>query len=247
MLIALIKISRGSTNKLIGFLCDLESKVTKIFHRWIDTMCQSLQLLVVWPDKEMLVANMPSCFKPRYAKVVCIIDWTKVFIQRPTSLTAKGQMYSNYKNHNTIKFLVATTPTGAVSFISKCWGGRVSDRHLTVRSGLLRHLKYGDLVLADRGFDIVDDLAMVGASLAFPPFTRGKPQLSQREVEFSRQLSNVRIHVQKAIGRIKTYKILNSTLPIRLIKHDHETEITAIDKIVFVCAALSNLHPPLVI
>ena len=34
---------------------------------------------------------------------------------------------------------------------------------ISVRSDLLRHLKYGDLVLTDRGFDIVDDLAMVGA------------------------------------------------------------------------------------
>ena len=60
----------------------------------------------------------------------------------------------------------------------------MSDWHLTVNSGLTRHLKYGDLVLADRGFDIADDLAVVGASLAIPPFTKGKPQLSQQEVEF---------------------------------------------------------------
>ena len=82
--------------------------------------------------------------------VVCIIE---VFIQRPTSLTPKGQTYLNHKNHNTIKFLVATTPIGAVSFISKF--GRVSDRHLMVSSGLFRHLKYGDLVLAYRGFYIM--------------------------------------------------------------------------------------------
>ena len=41
----------------------------------------------------------------------------------------------------------------------------------------MRHLKYGDLVLADRGFDIADDLAMVGASLAIPPFTKEKQKL----------------------------------------------------------------------
>ena len=175
MLIALIKISQGSTNKLIAFLFDIdESKVTKKFHRWIDAIFQSLQLLGVWPDKEMLVAIMPSCFKPRYAKVVCIIDCTEVFIQRPTSLAPRGQTYSNCKNHNTIKFLVATTPTDTVSFNSKCWRGRVSDRHLTASSGLLRHLKYGDLVLADGGFDIVDDLAIVGALLAIPPFLLGE-------------------------------------------------------------------------
>ena len=174
MLIVLMKILRGSTNKLIAFLFDIdESKVTKIFHRWIDIMFQSFQPLVVWPDKEMLVANIPSCFKPQYAKVVCIVDCT--------SLTARGQTYSNYKNHNTIKFLVATTPTGAVSFISKCWGGHVSDRHLTVSSGVLRHLKYGDLVFADRGFDITDNLTMIGASFAIPSFNRGNPScLSER-------------------------------------------------------------------
>ena len=247
LLVTLMKISQGFTNQVIGSMFEIhESKVTRIFHRWIDVMFQGLQPLIVWPDKEMIVTHMPSCFKPRYSKAVCIIDCSEVFIQRPTSLTARGQTYSNYKSHNTIKFLVAITPTGAVSFISKCWGGRVSDRHLTVNSGLMRHLKYGDLVLADRGFDIADDLAMVGASLAIPPFTKGKPQLSQREVEFSRQLSNVRIHVERAIGRMKNYKILQSTLPISLIKRDHETESAMIDKIVFTCAALCNLHPPLV-
>ena len=174
--------------------------------------------LVCWPDKEMIVSNLPDCFKPHYAKVICIIDCSEVFIQRPTCYTARAQTYSNYKSHNTIKFLVAISPTGAVTFISNCWGGRVSDRFLTANSGLLRHLKHGDLIIADRRFDIVDDLALVGATLAIPPFTKGKPQLSQREIEFSRGLSSVRIHVERAIGRMKNYKILQSTLPISLIK-----------------------------
>ena len=247
LLVTLIKISRASTNEQIGYMFEIhESKVTKIFHRWIDSMFQGLQCLVVWPDKEMIISNMPSCFKPCYAKTVCIIDCSEVFIQRPTSLTARAQTFSNYKSHNTIKFLVAITPTGAVSFISKCWGGRVSDRHITANSGLLKHLKHGDLILADRGFDIADDLALLGASIAIPPFTKGKPQLSQREVEFSRQLSSIRIHVERAIGRMKNYKILHNTLPISLIKREHEAEFATIDKIVFVCAALCNLHPPLV-
>ena len=42
---------------------------------------------------------------------------------------------------------------------------------------------HGDLVLADRGFDIADALACYGATLAIPPFTKGRPQLSCREVE----------------------------------------------------------------
>ena len=193
----------------------------------------------------MIISNLPDCFRPHYTKAVCIIDCSEVFIQQPTCYTARTQTYSNYKSHNTIKFLVAISPTGAVTFISKCWDGRVSDRFLTANSGLLRHLKHGDLVIADRGFDIADDLALVGATLAIPPFTKGKPQLSQREVEFSRGLSSLRIHVERAIGRIKNYRILQSTLPISLIKRDNNTEFATIDKIL-ICAALSNLHPPLV-
>ncbi len=77
-------------------------------------------------------------------------------------------------------------------------------------------LTYGDLVLADRGVDISDDLALIGASLAIPPFTRGKAQISQREINSSRALSRVRIHVERAIGRIKNFKLLQSTISITL-------------------------------
>jgi len=63
-------------------------------------------------------------------------------------------------------------------------GGCISNRHLTAKSGLLKHLKYGDLVLADRGFDISDDLAIVGASLAILPFTKGKLNYPSEKLNF---------------------------------------------------------------
>ena len=119
------------------------------------------------------------------------------------------------------------------------------NRYLTVHSGFLDKLSYGDLILADRGFHIGDDLALVGASLAIPPFTRGQSQLSQREVDTARVLSRVRIHVERAIGRIKNFNILQSTLPIKLLKTSNETDYT-IDKILIVCSALCNLHPKLI-
>ena len=77
-----------------------------------------------------------------------------------------------------MKFLIAISLTGAIIFVSKCWGGRVSDKYLTLQSGFLDHLVPGDMVLADRGFDIANELALYGASLAIPPFTRGKDQHS---------------------------------------------------------------------
>ena len=53
---------------------------------------------------------------------------------------ARSQTWSNYKHHNTVKFLIGMTPQGYISFISKGWGGRVSDKYLTEHCGMLDYL-----------------------------------------------------------------------------------------------------------
>ena len=222
------------------------SSVSKIFHRWIDVMSRELHRLICWPDRTNIRQTLPDCFKPMYSHATCIIDCSEIFLERPSSLLARAQTYSQYKHHNTVKFLMAISPTGAIIFLSKCWGGRVSDKYLTANCGFYKYLIPGDLVLADRGFNIADDLALHGASLALPSFTKGKDQLSQNEVEVSRSLSRVRIHVERAIGRLKHFKLLQLRLPISMIKTSKDTHFSTIDKILIVCAALCNLNPPLV-
>ena len=78
------------------------------------------------------------------------MDWSEIFIQHPTSLSARATTYFSYKGHNTVKLLVAISPTGAIIFILKCWGGHVTDKYMTAHSGFLDHLIHGDQVLADR-------------------------------------------------------------------------------------------------
>lgn len=50
-----------------------------------------------------------------------------------------------------MKFLIGITPFGTISFLLKCWGGKVSDKMLTNESGFFNMLEYGDVILADRG------------------------------------------------------------------------------------------------
>ena len=83
-------------------------------------------------------------------------------------------------------------------FLSHSWDGRVSDKHLTRECGVLCKLLPGDIILADRGFDI-EDVTLMQASLKIPSFTKGISQLSPLDVEKTRKLANLRIHVERFI------------------------------------------------
>ena len=72
--------------------------------------------------------------------------------------------------------------------------------YLTEHHGILDKLLPGDVVLADRGFDISDSVHMQQAQLHSPAFTKGKTQLSAFEVEQTWTIAKVRIHVQRVIA-----------------------------------------------
>lgn len=116
-----------------------------------------------------------------------------------------------------------------------------------MNSGFLRLLEPGDVILADRGFDIDDDIVLYGAKLVIPSFTQGKKQLSMQEVECSKRIAKVRIHVERVIGLLKNkYTILQSTLPVTLLKHRDDIDFAFVDQILTVCSALVDLSPSVV-
>ena len=94
-------------------------------------------------------------------------------------------MFLVYKHHNTVKFLIGISIQGVVSFMSKAWGGRASNRFITETSGFLLNLLPGDLILADRGFDIQDSAILHYAKVKIPDFRKGKQQMLSLEVERS--------------------------------------------------------------
>ena len=87
-----------------------------------------------------------------------------------------------------------------MSFILYGRGGCASDKFITEHCGLLSTLLLGDLVMADRGFDTEDSVGLYAVCLQVPSFT--KPQLSALDIETTRSLANVRIHVKRVIGAV---------------------------------------------
>ena len=75
--VTLLKLSEALTNQLLMTIFDIHEQKCmskKIFHWWINVMFEVLQPLVVWPSNGAIIAHMPSCSKPCYAKTVYIID-----------------------------------------------------------------------------------------------------------------------------------------------------------------------------
>lgn len=208
---------------------------SKIFTTWINFLCFELKLIFPFPTQAEVLQNMPMQFAS-YPNTRVIIDCTEVFVQVPSSLKAQSQTWSNYKHHNTFKVLVAISPNGQVTFVSKLWGGRVSDKFITRQSGILDLLDAGDNIMADRGFDIKNILPP-GVDLNLPPFKGQRDQLTAQEVEETSRIASVRIHVERAIGRIKNYHILDGVLPLSL---SHVA-----DQVFSVCSYLTNFLPPL--
>ncbi|XP_076088319.1 uncharacterized protein LOC143058757 [Mytilus galloprovincialis] len=239
LLCLLIKLRLNLHLEDIAFRLNIsKTTVSDILNQGLPALAKKLNFLVQWPDKDSLIKNMPVIFKKTYPRCVSIIDCFEVFINRPGHLTARAQTWSNYKHHNTIKFLVSITPTGAISYVSRAFGGRTSDKVITQRSGYLDKLEHSDQVLADRGFLISEELASHGATLIIPAFTRGKSQLSAKEIELTRQIAHVRIHVERAIERVKNFNILSTNMNLHLVPHS--------DSIVTICSCICNLQPALV-
>ena len=240
----LLKLKTDLPNKLLAYNFGVSaSTISRIILKWLTQMDIRLKGLIMWPDRDSLRKTMPACFQKLFRKkVAVIIDCFEVFIERPSNLQARAMTWSNYKHHNTIKVLMGITPQGVISFISESWGGRVSDKYLTEHCGFLKKLLPGDIVLADRGFDIADSVGVMQAALHIPAFTKGKSQLSAEEIEQTRTIANVLIHVERVIGSVRQkFKILQSTLPIHFLITRKGEDTPLIDRIIRVCCALNNI------
>ena len=240
----LIKLRTNTANEDLSYRFNVScATVSRILLKWLKQMDIRLKDLIIWPDREVLQKTTPECFQISFGKAVAvIIDCFEIFMERPSNLQARASTWSNYKHHNTVKVLIGITPQGVVSFVSESWGGRVSDVYLTKHCGILKKLLPGDIVLADRGFDIAESVGIMQAKLHIPAFTKGKSQLSALEIEDTRKIANVWIHIERVIGCVRQkYHILQSTLPIHFVSTRKGEETPLIDRIIRICCALNNV------
>jgi hypothetical protein len=239
LLLVLIKLRLGLTNHDLADRFHIsDSMVSSIVNTLIKALSKTLRPLIYYPDKISVRANLPRSFELLYPRIRCILDCTEFFIDRPRDLRLQAVTYSDYKKHNTAKVLIGISPRGCITFVSDVWGGRATDRHITINSGFLDLIDPNDQIMADKGFLIKDELMYRRAELVMPPGAKGHEQMTSQDVQKTKAIANLRIHVERAIQRLKTFRILKNQMPLNLLP--------LIDDIVVTCAALCNLYSHLV-
>ena len=218
-----------------------KSTVTRYLITWTNFCYFSLGAIPIWPSIEVIDSTMPQSFKNTYPSTRCIIDCTELFRQRPSSLSTQSCMYSHYKSHVTYKKgLLGIAPSGGMTFISQLYDGSISDKEIVRRSGILdeRFWQPNDSVMVDRGFTIDEELKQLKVDLSIPAFLGGRSQLTKAKVKESQTIASVRIHVERAISRIKKFRIVRNEIPL--------TFHGSINQIWTACCLLCNFMPPLI-
>lgn len=240
LLIVLMKLKCALTYSAIGVLFNVHrSTVSRLFISTVQYLASACKHFVTWPSRESVLATMPDSFKSSYANCRAIIDCTEIRVEQPSTVELRVQFYSHYKKGFTIKILVACTPSGLISFVSKCFGGRTTDSQITTISGFLDLLEPGDLILADKGFPQIKTLlndSGRGVLLVMPPFLHNNT-FTAEEVTDTYSTASVRIHIERIMQRLRTFKILDK-FTINMLPYS--------DDIVFMCCVLVNLQPPII-
>ena len=244
-LLTLFRIRRGINIKMTAHLFGISvGLASNIFVTWTLLLEKELLFLRRFASAECNEKSIPLSMrkkngepKPFVKGLRSIIDAVEFRCEAPTLPAAQKRLYSGYYNDNTFKLLIGCTPNGYINYTSDLWSGNVSDKRLVQKSGFLDCLRPGDNVMADKGFRIRGLLALKQCRLILPPALKGG-KLKPRGSTMARKVSNVRIHIERAIRRLKTFRILSRQLKM--------TQKFHINSIVKVCVSLANLGGDLV-
>ena len=135
-------------------------------------------------------------------------------------------------------------PLGLPFFVSSCYGGWASDKIITKDCGfydLLERSWSNGRQEFSNSTRFASSFLQIGCSMWCKVKWQSrklKSQMTKSEVKKTKEVANLQINVERAINRIKFFRILKGTIPVTMIEH--------VDDIILICAAWCNLKPKLI-
>ena len=210
---------------------------SRIFISWILFLKEELVFLLPFSSvEEMSGLPIPKPFQ-HICNIRGIIDCTEFYIEKPFRVASQRSTYSSYKSRNTFKAFISISPLLHINFISKLFTGSISDKEITRQCGFLQLLNPGDVIMADKGFNIQDLLAIHHTRLLAPPIMK-KGCINAKSSTATRRIAKARVHVERIIRKLKCFCFLRGTIPLSFKPY--------LNSVLKVCAALVNLQPAII-
>ena len=224
----LVRLRRNASIQMLSDIFGISAgNGSRIFITWILFLSRELEYLLPFSSLEDLQGvTVPKIFRP-IKNLRAIIDCTEFYIQTPSPAFSQRSTYSQYKSHNTFKLLVSISPVPHFNYVSKLYTGSISDKEIVKECGFLDKLNPGDVVMADKGFNIQDLLALRETRLVAPPIMK-KDNVSAEAATL------IRVHAERMIRKLKCFNILKGAMPLTMKPY--------VSAVVTVCAALVNLQ-----
>lgn len=225
LLLFLMKMKHGLSFAMLGTLFNISGcTATNVFETVLKTLVSNTKPWLTWPSRELIKETTSARFA-KYPNCRAIIDCLELRCDTPPTEKQRKLMYSSDKSSYTLKCLIAISPAGLVTFCSKGHGGQLTDDFIANESGFLNLLEPGDEILALKGFpEIKTELFNRKCTFVIIPFTR-------EEILEGYSKVSLRTHVEKAMQRIRMFKILH---------HVNAQSLSLIDDIISMACILAN-------
>lgn len=249
LLLTLFKLRHNFTFIDLGYrFCLSKIKAKNIFCAWLYQISDRFQEVYTWPHRETLKAQVPRHFHQNFPSTFVLLKRIKIKVfqeRNRANFSSLPREVASKKSEKTRHGILAVDPRGSVIGCSRLVVGNLSDSDLFENCGLKRQLvtlmnngklANGDGILCE-GLDIEKDINEIGLKLNNVAFMKCDISDQLKTMLQTQHVQNHKILVDKAVNRLKKFRIISQTVPTSLS--------ASCDKIFQVTAFLTNFQPPL--
>ena len=158
-----MKLRLNLRDKDLGFRFAVSrTTISNIFHTIVKALHEIFFIGMLncgLPSQLKCKGSMPASFSD-FVSARLVLDATEVTQDVPQELNKQAACYSNYKSRHTVKAVTGVVPNGSLVYCSDLYPGCTSDVAICRHSGVLQQLEAGDLILADKGFTVHDQVPL---------------------------------------------------------------------------------------
>ena len=136
-----------------------------------------------------------------------LLDATEIQAEIASMKTCAAILYSAYKHHSTLKWLMGCDPIGVIhkDCVSRAHGGSCSDPAQTkAAKHILGSIPFGSAAEVDKGFLIENQCAMIGIHCVRPMTKlKGQIQQSKEDTGLTQKVGKTRIVIEQVNGGVK--------------------------------------------